>query len=92
MKKAELIQALEAASGQSKAAVAAVVDALPGVLIDGMKEHGAVIVPNLAKFEARKREAREMRNPATGATISKPATTVPAIKPVKALKDAVAEF
>ncbi|TVQ54230.1 MAG: HU family DNA-binding protein [Rhodobacteraceae bacterium] len=92
MKKSELVDALEASSGQSKAAVTAVLDALPGVVLDGLKAHGVVTLPGLAKIEAKKREARTMRNPATGAEIEKPATTVAGFKPVKALKDGVAAF
>jgi DNA-binding protein HU-beta len=92
MKKSELVDALEAASGQSKAAINAVLDALPGVVLAGLKSHGAVTLPGVAKIEAKKREARTMRNPATGAEIQKPATTVAGFKPVKGLKDAVAGF
>lgn len=90
MKKSELIDALESASGQSKAACAAVIDALPGVVLAGLREHGAVTLPGLTKIEAKKREARTMRNPATGASIEKPATVVASLKPVKTLKDGVA--
>lgn len=40
-------------------------------------------------FETRERAAREGRNPQTGAAIKIAATTVPAFKAGKALKDAV---
>ena len=92
MKKSELIDALAAASGQSKAAAAAVVDAVPGVLLSGLANGGSVTLPGFAKIDAKRRDARTMRNPATGGTIHKPATTVAAIKPVKSFKDAVAAF
>jgi DNA-binding protein HU-beta len=92
MKKTELVDALAGASGQSKAAVTAVLDALPDVVVAGMKEHGSVVLPGLGKMEAKAREARTMRNPATGAPIDKPATTVAGFKPAKPLKDAVAAF
>ncbi len=92
MKKSELVEALAEASGQQKAAVAAVVDALPGVVLDGLKSHGAVTLPGFMKVDAKAREARTMRNPATGEPVQKPATTVAAFKPAKPFKDAVAEF
>lgn len=40
-------------------------------------------------FEARKRAAREARNPKTGETLKVAAKKVPAFKPGKAFKDAV---
>ena len=89
MKKSELIDALAEASGQSKAAVDAVLDALPGVLLSGLASD-AVTLPGVAKFDARHRDARNVRNPATGASMVSPATTVAAIKVVKPFKDAVA--
>ncbi len=90
MKKAELIAALEGATGQSKTAVAAVVDALPGVVMEALKEHGSLTLPGLTKIEARQRAARTMRNPATGASVEKPATVVAQFKPLKGFKDTVA--
>ena len=90
MKKSELIEALESATGQSKTACAAVIDALPGVVLAGLKSHGAVTLPGLLKVEAKRREARTMRNPATGAAIEKPAAMTANIKAAKPLKDGVA--
>jgi DNA-binding protein HU-beta len=92
MKKTELVDALAEASGQTKAAINAVLDALPAVMLAGLKEHGAVTLPGLGKMEAKAREARTMRNPATGEPIQKPATTVAGFKPAKPFKDSVAAF
>lgn len=92
MKKAELIEALEAASGQPKATISAVLDALPGVVVAALREHGSLTLPGLMKAEAKARPARTMRNPATGEAIEKPATVVATLKPVKVLKDSVAAF
>ena len=91
MKKSELVAALAEATGQSKAAVEAVLDALPGVVLSGLNS-GAVTLPGIAKIDARHRAARTVRNPATGATMTAPATTVPAIKPVKSFKEGVAKI
>lgn len=92
MKKSELVDALADASGQSKAAATAVLDAMPAVVLDALKAHGAVTLPGLMKIEAKAREARTMRNPATGQPVEKPATTIPGFKPAKPFKDAVAAF
>jgi len=91
MKKSELVDALAGATGQSKAAVEAVLDALPGVMLSGMASD-AVTLPGVAKFSARHRAARTVRNPATGASMVSPATTVASIKPVKQFKDGVAKI
>jgi DNA-binding protein HU-beta len=90
MKKAELVDALAEASGQSKTAVSAVIDALPEVVLSGMQNHGSVTLPNFVKIDAKARAARTVRNPATGEPVSKPATTVAGFKPAKQFKDSVA--
>ena len=92
MNKPELIKALEEASGQSRAACEAVVDALPEVLLTVVKSGDSVTLPGFVKVDAKKREAREMRNPATGGTVKKPAQMVPAIKATKPFKDAIADM
>jgi len=91
MKKSELVDALAGASGQSKASVDAVLEALPGVLLSGMAGD-AVTLPGVAKFAARHRAERNVRNPATGASMVSPATTVAAIKVVKPFKEAAAKI
>lgn len=92
MKKNELISALEDASGQSKSACEAVIGALPDVVLKGLKNGDSVTLPGFVKVDAKRRDAREMRNPATGGTVSKPAQMVPAIKPAKPFKDAISGF
>lgn len=92
MKKSELITALGEKSGQPKSACEAVIDALPDVLITALKDGDSVTLPGFVKVDAKKRDAREMRNPATGGTVNKPAQMVAAIKPAKPFKDAVADL
>ncbi len=91
MKKSELVDALAGATGQTKAAVGAVLDALPGVVLKGLKA-GAVTLPGIAKIDAKRRAARTVRNPATGASMKSPATTVASMKAVKPFKDSVAKI
>jgi DNA-binding protein HU-beta len=92
MKKSELVDALAGATGQNKSAVEAVLDALPGAILAGLKAGDAVTLPGVAKIDAKARAARTVRNPATGASMVSPATTVSSIKPVKPFKDAVSKL
>ncbi len=92
MKKSELVDALAQSTGQTKTNVEAVLDALPDAVMKGLKGGDAVTVPGIAKIDAKKRAARTVRNPATGATMQSPATTVASIKPVKSFKDSVAKL
>ena len=91
MKKSELIDALAEASGESKSSVDAVLESLPGVLLAGLAGDG-VTLPGVVKMSARHRAERNVRNPATGASMVSPATTVASIKPVKPIKEAVAKI
>ena len=87
--KAELVQNVANAVGDSKKSVAPVVDAvfeqIEAFLADGEK----VQLIGFGTFETRERAAREGRNPQTGAAIKIAATTVPAFKAGKALREAV---
>ena len=89
MNKAELINAVAAATEFSKkdaeAAVTATLEAITAALKDGDK----VQLVGFGSFEVEKRAARIGRNPKTNATIEIPASTVPVFKAGKALKDAV---
>lgn len=87
--KAELVQNVANAVGDSKKSVEPVVDAvfeqIEAFLADGEK----VQLIGFGSFEVRDRAARKGRNPQTGDEIEIPASKVPAFKPGKALKDAV---
>jgi DNA-binding protein HU-beta len=76
----------------SKAYASEVVDtvfATDGVIAGQLKKGNKVQIAGFGNFETRKRAARQGRNPQTGATISIKASTVPAFRPAKALKDLV---
>lgn len=92
MKKSELVEALESTTGQSKAAIGAILEALPGVVLAGLRSHGSVTLPGIAKIDARARAARTVRNPQSGEAIEKPAVMAATLKPAKGLRDAVAAF
>ena len=91
MNKAELINAAADKAGLSKkdteTAVNAVFDVIAKALADGDK----VQLGGFGSFEIRARAARIGRNPKTKEEIKIPASKVPAFKPGKALKDAVAK-
>jgi len=89
MNKQDLIASIADSTGFSKKdsekALAAFVDAVTCAL----KKKDKVQIVGFGTFETRARAGRVGRNPATGKEIKIPATTVPAFKAGKALKDAV---
>lgn len=91
MTKVELIaavaEAAEITKKDAEKAVNATVEAITKALADGDK----VSLVGFGTFETRKRPARTGRNPRTKETIEIPASTAPAFKAGKALKDAVAK-
>ncbi|MBP6925663.1 MAG: HU family DNA-binding protein [Candidatus Pacebacteria bacterium] len=90
MKKADLAQKvqdeLQGTRAQAERIVQMMFDAIAGELSKG----GVADIAGFGKFEAKKRAAREARNPRTGATVKVAATMVPKFKASKTLKDAVA--
>ena len=91
MNKAELINAVAASADVSKKDTEAVITAMLDTITDALKEGDKVQLVGFGSFEVKKRAARIGRNPKTKETIKIPASKVPAFKPGKALKDAVAK-
>lgn len=91
MNKAELIAAVaekaEISKKDAEKAVKAFTDAVAEELIKG----GKVQLVGFGTFEVAEREAREGRNPKTGAPMSIPAAKSPKFKAGKALKDIINE-
>ncbi|MBE5759077.1 MAG: HU family DNA-binding protein [Clostridiales bacterium] len=89
MKKAELITAMAEKAGLSKKdaekALVAFIDTVTAELQSGEK----VQIVGFGTFEARKRNARKGNNPLTREPIEIAATTVPAFKAGRGLKDAL---
>ena len=90
MNKTELINAVAEKTAMSKkdceTVINAALDAMTAALVEGEE----IRLVGFGTFEVKKREARTGRNPKTGEEIPIAATKVPAFKPGKALKDAVA--
>ena len=91
MTKVDLIAKVAADAGLTKKdaekAINAALDAITAALVEGDK----VALVGFGTFEARERADRVCRDPRTHAEIPVTATTVPAFKAGKALKDALAK-
>ena len=91
MNKAEFVAAIAAKAEVSKKDAEKMLSAFTAVVTDELKKGEKVALIGFGTFEARKRAARDGKNPQTGAAIKIPASTVPAFKAGKALKDAIAK-
>ncbi len=91
MNKSELVKALaekaEITQKDAAKALDSLVETIQGALAAGDK----VQIIGFGSFEVRDRKERKVISPATGEEIKVPATRVPAFKPGKSLKEAVAE-
>ena len=88
MNRQQLVDAVGERLGDRRtaaAAVEAVLETVSGALAEGEK----VSIFGFGVFEKVDRAARTARNPATGAAVQVPATSVPRFRPGQALKDAV---
>ena len=89
MTKTDLVEAIAEQTGMTKVDSERALSALIGVISKALGRGQSVQITGFGTFEARKRAARKARNPQTGAEIDVPATTVPAFRAGKALKDMV---
>ena len=90
MNKAELIDAVAAKTGSSKAKTAETLDALMATVKETLAKQQSVQLIGFGTFAVTERAAREGRNPATGKTIKIAAKKVVKFKVGKAMSDAVA--
>ena len=89
MNKGELIDAVAADTGESKASVGRVIESTLDAITNTLKAGDKVALTGFGTFERRHRNARVGRNPQTGEEVKIPAANVPAFKAGKGLKDAV---
>lgn len=89
MTKSQLVAALAESSGLDKAAANRALDALADIVTREVASGGAVSLPGLGKFACRDRPEREVRNPSTGETLTKPADRVAKVTIAKQLKDVI---
>ena len=89
MNKSELIDDIAKSAGISKASAGRALDATTAAITKALKKDELVTLIGFGSFYVGKREARNGRNPRTGATIEIKAANSPKFRAGKALKDAV---
>jgi DNA-binding protein HU-beta len=89
MNKQELIDAVAASTGDSKASVGATIDAIVEAVTAAVTRGDTVQLIGFGSFSTGARAARVGRNPATGAEIQIPAAKTVKFTAGKAFKDAV---
>ncbi|HEY0221924.1 HU family DNA-binding protein [Lactovum miscens] len=87
--KQDIVAAVAKSAGLTKKDAEKAVNAFTDAVKAELKKGGKVQLIGFGTFETRQRAAREGRNPQTGKALKIPATTVPAFKAGKALKDVV---
>ena len=88
MNKGDLISAVAAGTGLSKADAGRAIDATTSAIAGELSGGGSVSLVGFGTFSVSHRAARMGRNPATGARIHINASNVPKFKAGKALKEA----
>ena len=89
MTKTQLVATLAEQMGSDKKTANAALDAIAAVVAREVAAGGAVTLPGLGKVVCRARPERQVRNPATGETVSKAADKQVKFAIAKSLKDSV---
>ena len=89
MNKSDLIGTVSEKTDISKKDAEKVINAVFESMSEALAQGDKIQVIGFGTFEVRQREAREGRNPATGAKIQIPAVKVPVFKAGKGLKERV---
>ncbi|WP_112310630.1 HU family DNA-binding protein [Pseudogemmobacter bohemicus] len=89
MTKTQLVAAVAEAMGADKKTASAALDAIADVVAKEVTSGGAITLPGLGKVACKERPERQVRNPATGETMTKPADKQVKFTIAKALKDLV---
>ena len=89
MNKTELIEAIAAGAGLSKADAKKALDATVAAVKDTLVKGDEIQLVGYGTFSVAERPAREGRNPSTGATITIPAKKVAKFKAGAELADAL---
>lgn len=87
--KADLAESVAEKAGLTKKDAAAAVDALVETITGALRNRDKVQLVGFGVFETRARKERLARNPRTNEEIRVAASTVPAFKAGRALRDAV---
>jgi DNA-binding protein HU-beta len=89
MNKTQLIDAMAADSGLSKADSSRAVESLIGAVTKSLKKGDEVSITGFGKFSVVKRAARQGVNPRTGEKVKIKASKAPKFSPGASLKQAV---
>ncbi len=92
MNKQDLVDAVAKRLGVTKARAAEITElffAENGIIASELKRGGKIAISGFGNFETRTRAARVGRNPRTGKAITLKASTAPAFRAARALKDLV---
>jgi len=89
MNKAELVDAVNAKLGGTRASAERAVNAVLDEVTSGLQKDGSVALVGFGTFVVKHRAARMARNPRTGETIHVAPSRTVGFKPGKALKTAV---
>ncbi len=92
MNKQDLVAAVAKQLGLTKAKASEIAElffAPTGVIASELRRGGKVAISGFGSFEARKRAAREWRDPRTGKAVNIKASMVPAFRASRALRDQV---
>jgi len=90
--KQELVAAVARQLGLTKAKASEIAElffAPTGLIASELRKGGKVAISGFGSFEARKRAAREWRDPRTGKAVNIKASVVPAFRASRALRDQV---
>lgn len=88
MTKKDLIAALSAQTGVDAKSTTKIIEALPALIKEQIKEKGAASVHGLGNFSVSERAARTGRNPQTGAALEIAAKKVVTVKLASDLRNA----
>ncbi len=89
MTKTQLVAAMAEEMGADKKTATAALDAVSAIVMREVAAGGSVTLPGVGKILCRARAERQVRNPATGETMMKPADKAVKVTIAKTLKDAV---
>jgi DNA-binding protein HU-beta len=89
MTKTQLVAAIADVMGADKKVAGAALDAIADVVAREVAAGGAITLPGLGKVACKERPERQVRNPATGETMTKAADKQVKFSIAKSLKDIV---
>lgn len=87
MNKGELVDKVAEKADVTKKQADAILSAILEVIMEAVSSEEKVTLVGFGSFEARKRQAREGRNPKTGEAMTIPETTVPVFSAGKLFRD-----